>query len=276
MQCNLGEGMLDIHGNIDPIAERSLLSQGRMLQENGDFQKSLEVLNEVIEGNPKNDEAFYIIGNIFHRNGDIGKAIKAFSKVLEIAPGHTDAAISLSVLYNDIGKYEKAKEIFEKAQEKVQSQGRPQIEVARPKVSEPQSAEKTISAVNDPHIDKKFAYKHLELADLYMSYSRFDEAMFEYKKVITLDSNNYEARIKIAKTYAKKGFISKACDELITLKNEKPDYIPARLALGMLYFSNKKIIEAQTEWQKVLEKDPKNEEALMYLTMSESATEISL
>ena len=128
----------------------------------------------------------------------------------------------------------------------------------------------------DPHINKKFSYKHYELADLYMSYRRHDEALLEYKKAITLDPDNLEARIKVSKAYAKKGLVSKAVDELRRIKLEHPHYHPARIALGILYFSHSKVIEAQTEWQKVLSLDPGNQEAKMYLSMSQSATETAL
>ena len=241
------------------MKEQDLVQSGRGFCDSGDLQKALTCLNEVIEMNSESSEAFYVIGNVFHKNGEMGKAIKAFTKVLELEPAHTDAAISLSILYNDIGKYDKAQEIFEKAHEQVKSIREPTEEFA-----------------GDPHINKKFSFKHYELADIYLSYRRYDEALFEYKKAVALDPGNLEARIKAAKAYAKKGLISKAADELRRLKTEHPQYHPARIALGVLYFSHSKVIEAQTEWQKVLSLDPENQEAKMYLTMSKSATETSL
>ena len=60
---------------------------------------------------------------------------------------------------------------------------------------------------------------------------------------MNLDPDNLELRIKIAKTYTKKGFTSKAFEELKRLKNEQPGYMPARIALGLLYYGNGNIIE---------------------------------
>lgn len=135
---------------------------------------------------------------------------------------------------------------------------------------------KTPGLTEDKHINKKFASKHFELADLYLSYNRYDEALFEFNKVVALDSENLEARIKIAKVYAKKGFLAKALEELRTLRNEQPAFAPARIALGVLHYGNGNIIEAQTEWEKVLLKDPFNAEATMYLNLSRTATETTL
>ena len=237
--------------------EMELMTKGRSCFERGDYKLALTIFNEIIETNNNNSEAFFYLANIFHLKGEIGKAIKAFNKVLELDPCHTDASISLSVLYNDIGRYEEAKKIFETANQKVKRQS-------------------SQHGVADPHLNKKFAFKHFELAEMYLSYNRYDEALFEYNKSIGLTPDNLDARVKIAKVYAKKGFISKAFEELRKLKNEQPTYLPAGVALGILYYGNGNVLEAEMEWQRVLARDPSNSEAGMYLNLAKTATETSL
>lgn len=239
-------------------SNEQLLKSARECFEKLEYKKAQVILNEIIESEDNNVEALFLLANIFHINGEIGKAIKAFNKVLNINPEHTDAAISLSVLYNDIGQYEDAKKVFDTANERVKGKN------------------KGSGLMEDKHINKKFASKHYELADLYLSYNRYDEALFEFNKVVGLDSENLEARIKIAKVYAKKGFTSKAIEELRNLKNEEPSYAPARIALGVIHYGNGNVLEAQSEWEKVLMKDPFHSEANMYLNLSRTATETNL
>lgn len=235
--------------------EANLLLQAKELFSKNSLKDAMTILEEVIELNPRSPEAYFYLGNIFHIKGQLGKAIKAFNKVLDLDSGHTDASISLSVILNDIGKYEEAKNIFEKANQLVKKESK---------------------GIDDPHLNRKFSQKHYELAEMYYTYNRYDEAIFEYNKAIALDSENLEIRIKIAKVYSKKGFISKSMEELKKLKSEYPGYVPARIALGILYYGNGNIIEAQNEWQNALMKDPKNSELQMYLNLSASATETSL
>lgn len=233
-----------------------LLKKAKDAFQRNDLKTASLLLTEVIDQNPNCTEGYFYLANVFHVRGELGKAIKAFQRVLELDPHHTDAAISLSVIYNDIGKYEEAKAIFEKANNQVkntQQQG-----------------------LADPHLNRKFSLKHYELAEMYATYGRADEALFEYNKAVALDPDNLEIRIKIAKAYTKKGFISKAFDELKRLKNEQPGYMPARIALGLLYYGNGNIIEAQAEWQNVLSREPSHPEATMYLNLSRSATETSI
>lgn len=233
-----------------------LLKTARECFEKQEYKKAQMVLNEIIESDDRNVDALFLLANIFHINGEIGKAIKAFTKVLNLNPEHTDAAISLSVLYNDIGQYEDAKKVFDTANERVKGKNKG-----------------TAGLMEDKHINKKFASKHYEIADLYLSYNRYDEALFEFNKVVGLDPENLEARIKIAKVYAKKGFISKAIEELRNLKNEEPNYAPARIALGVIHYGNGNVLDAQSEWEKVLIKDPFHAEASMYMNLSKTATE---
>ena len=181
--------------------ESELLEKAKTCYNSGEYKKAAAIFNEIIEIDPKCIDALFYLANIFHINGEIGKAIKAFNKVISIDPTHTDAAISLSVLYNDIGHYEDAKKVFNQANERVKTRAHGN------------------EGIDDQHVNKKFAIKHLELADLYMTYNRFDEALFEYNKVIALNSEDLETKIKVAKVYAKKGFVSKALDELKNFKN---------------------------------------------------------
>jgi len=241
---------------LENVKLSDLLKKAKEAFQKNDLKTSSLFLNEIIEQNPNATEAFFYLANVFHVRGELGKAIKAFSRVLELDPHHTDAAISLSVIYNDIGKYEEAKAIFEKANNQVkntQQQG-----------------------VSDPHLNKKFSLKHYEIAEMYASYGRIDEALFEYNKAATLDPDNLEIRIKVAKAYTKKGFTSKAFEELKRLKNEQPGYMPARIAMGLLYYGNGNIIEAQSEWQNVLSREPNHPEAVMYINLSRSATETNI
>jgi tetratricopeptide (TPR) repeat protein len=241
---------------LENVKSGDLLKKAKEAFQKNDLKTAGLFLNEVIEQNPNATEAFFYLANVFHIRGELGKAIKAFQRALELDPHHTDAAISLSVIYNDIGKYDEAKVIFEKANNQVKNSQQ--------------------QGISDPHLNKKFSMKHYELAEMYSSYGRTDEGLFEYNKAATLDPDNLEIRIKIAKTYTKKGFTSKAFDELKRLKNEHPGYMPGRIAMGLLYYGNGNIIEAQAEWQNVLSREPNHSEANMYIQLSRSATETTV
>ncbi len=231
------------------------LDKVNLLIKQKDYQTALLILEEIINADEKNAKAFFLIGNIFHLKGEVGKAIKAFNKSLELDPKNTDTAISLSVLYNDIGKYEEAQKVFEKANESVKMENH---------------------GLKDPHINKKFSLKHLELAEMYESYTRYEEALIEYNKASALEPDNIQIKIKTSKVLAKKGLVLRAIEELKKIKREYPNNLDTRVALGLMYHSTGNIVDAQNEWQSVLLKDHSHNEAKMYLNLSANVEETRL
>jgi len=214
--------------------------------------ESLLASEQAAESDKKN--ALHMLGTAFYMQGKLGKSIEQFKKLLAMDPKHTDAAISLSVIYNDIGKYDEAKK---------NSQGANQSLQLKRKGS-------------DEMLDRKFALKHIELGDLYLKYHRYDDALDDYSRAARLAPADLSIRIKLAKVYAKKGFTTRAIQELQQLCNEHPEYTSARLHLGLMYFSQGNVIDAQLEWEKARNQDPNNPELQTYLNMASRATETSV
>jgi tetratricopeptide (TPR) repeat protein len=210
------------------------------------YEEADQHLKARIAQTPENPDAYYLAGVMSYFRGHIKDAVRNLREALKHDARHTDAAICLSVLFNDIGKYEDAKQVFEQANQSVSSK----------------------RVGDDLEVDRKFAVKHLETADLYFRYRRYDEAIEEYAKATSLDPFTLEIRIRLAKAYAKKGFVTRAIQELQQLKVEHPRYIPARLQLGLFHFSQNNILDAELEWEGVLDLETNNSEALSYLEMA--------
>jgi tetratricopeptide (TPR) repeat protein len=210
------------------------------------YDEAEKSLQGCLNQSPNNPDAFYLLGVMAYFRGQIKDAVHNLREALRLDPRHTDAAICLSVLFNDIGKYDDAKQVFDQANQSVSSK----------------------RVGDDNEVDRKFAVKHMEVADLYFRYRRYDEAIDEYAKSISLDPYTLEIRIRLAKAYAKKGFLTRAIQELQQLKAEHPRYVPARLQLGLLHFSQNDILEAELEWESVLDMESDHREALAYLEMA--------
>jgi tetratricopeptide (TPR) repeat protein len=214
-----------------------------------EFQQAESLANEKIRREPDEPDGYYFKGVIQYFQGQIGPTIENLKRALSLDPRHTDAAICLSVLYNDIGRYGDAKGVFDLANQSVAHR----------------------RGSDDWGINKKFAVKHLEIADLYFRYRRYDEAIEEYSKAILLDPTSYELRIRRAKSFAKKGFVTRALQELQQLKHEQPDFLPARIQLGMLHYSQGNVLDAEIEWESTLDIEPTNRDATAYLEMAKQA-----
>ena len=69
------------------------------------------------------------------------------------------------------------------------------------------------------------------------------------------------------KAFAKKGFITRAIQDLQQLKVERPDNTTVGVQLGLLHYSQGNLVDAQIEWESVLGQDPVNREAIAYLEL---------
>jgi len=213
------------------------------------YAKAEALINDKIKKEPVNAEGYYLMGVCKYFQGQLAPSVDSLKKALELDPHHTDASICLSVLYNDIGKYDDAKQIFEQANHSIAYK----------------------KSGGNLEVDRKFAVKHLEIADLYFRYRRYDEAIEEYTKALLLDPTALDIRIRRAKAYAKKGFVSRAMQELQQIKADAPRHIPARIQLGLLHYSQGNLLDAELDWEAILEIHPKQKEALAYLEMAKQA-----
>lgn len=214
-----------------------------------EYGRAEALIRDRMREEPDSADPYYLMGVMHYFQGQLGPTVENLRRALSLDPQHTDAAICLSVLFNDIGKYDDAKRVFEQANQSV--------------------AHKRTG--DDMGIDRKFAVKHMELADLYFRYRRYDESIEEYAKAALLDPTTLEIRIRLAKAYAKKGFLTRAMQELQQLKHEHPHYTPSRIQLGLLHYSQGNVLDAELEWEGVAEVDPTNREAHAYLEMAKRA-----
>jgi tetratricopeptide (TPR) repeat protein len=213
------------------------------------YQEAADQIREGLLGEPDNPDYYYLRGLMRSHQGKLVESIEDLRQALRIEPKHTDAAICLSVILNDIGKYDEAKRVFDQANQSVFLK----------------------QAGDDLQIDRKFALKHFELGDLYFRHRRYDAAIEEYTKAMGLDPSPAEFRVRRAKAFAKKGFVTRAIQDLQQLKNERPGDLTVRIQLGLLHYSQANVLDAELEWEGVLERDPVNREAIAYLDLIKSA-----
>lgn len=220
----------------------------------GDYQRAEPILNQLLLKNSRNPEIYQMLGTIFYDRGQFNKAIKTFKRALEIDPTYTDASVGLSIILNNIGRYEEGKKVFQDAQALLDKK----------------------SGKSDPYIDEKLSSKHEELADLYFQYKRYQEALEQLLKAQRLSSRKAEITMRIAEVYVKQGEIQKAIKDLRQLLKDYPQFLPARLKLGIIYYNANNLAEATEQWEAVLLRDPQHPEATKYLKMAQAAGITSL
>lgn len=227
------------------IAE--LLETAREHFRESDYKVAEPLLQQLLVSDGKNPEVFHMLATIYYDQGKFNKAIRTFRRALEIDPTFTDASVGLSIILNDLGRYEEGKKVFIEAQEALAKK----------------------NTQTDPYMLEKLATKHDELGELYFQYKRYDEAMEQYERALTLSSRKAELKMKVVECLMRKDDTARAFKELKALAQEYPSFAPARLKLGMMFYNAKRVTEAIEQWESVLLRDPEHPVALKYLQMAQ-------
>lgn len=215
----------------------------------GNYLVAEPILNQLILRNTRNPEVFQMLATIYYDKGQFNKAIKTFRRALEIDPTYTDASVGLSIILNDLGRYDEGKQVFEEAKALLDKR-KGQV---------------------DPWLEEKLASKHEEIADLYFQYQRYEEALEQLLRALRLSTRKAELGMRIAECYVKLNDGERAIRELRTLIKDYPQYLPARIKLGLVYYNMSLIAEATEQWENVLYRDPHHPEAKKYLKMAQAA-----
>ena len=206
-----------------------------------------KTLEQSIFMNNQVAESFYLLGQVYSKRNKFKKSILAFKKALGLDPFHTEAAIALSSLYNDVGKYREGADIFRKTRRRL---------------------DRTLPG-HDPRINDRLSKRHYELGLLYVRFERFREAHHEFSKALNLQPDNISYAVQMAKCMSKSGEKESAIHFLKRTLESHPKSVEAKIQLGILLHSQRRLNEAQREWQDALSLDPDNKSAQMYLSIFE-------
>jgi tetratricopeptide (TPR) repeat protein len=150
-------------------------------------------------------------------------------------------------LQNDVGNYKEAALVYQNA--------RKRLEHTQPGF--------------DPRINHGLSKSHYSLGMSYMKYERFLEAHHEFSKAFNLEPDNIQSAIQMARCLSKTGNKEGALNLLKKAIETSPKHVEAKIQLGILYHSLRKLKEAYREWKEALLLDPENKSAQMYLSMFE-------
>ena len=248
------------------------LNVGREFYEAGEYDKARPHLEAVLEQHDGFADVHNMLGVVHYQGGRRESAIGYFEKAVAINPRYTEAALNLSVCYNEVGRYGDAKEVYFQAA----SRGGGQKSV---KASE-------IEAL-DTFVRGKIANAHNELGGAYLAVGLSDRAIGEYLRALELAPTFVDIRTRLGTALRDSDQVDDAIAELSRLAGEKSkmrqsafeskahgrrEYfeldLPGRVQLGLTYWKAGRPEDARSEWNTVLESEPDNRSAKLYIKMT--------
>ena len=224
---------------------RGLIAQGKEHYQAHEYDKAEKTLSEVLAQHRGFPDVFHMLGVIYHEQGRLDVAKESFEEALKLNPNYTEAALNLAVTYNDLGLYAQAREVYMRAMAQTGTQ--------------PHAI--------DPFALGKIANMHAELAATYAGLALYAQSVREYRHALELCPQFVDLRTKLAQVYRDMGDTQAALGELLAVKKSHPQYVPARIALGLVLHALRRTAEAEKEWQSALEIAPENKTAKLFLRM---------
>jgi len=226
---------------------KQLLILGREHYGKREFDKSEQLLRQVLDEEDRYADVHDMLGVIAHSRGNFIAAERHFERALEINPQYTEAALNLAVTYNDRGKYDKAREVY-----------------ARIKVN-PGSGVHGL----DPFARGKIANMHADIAQAYADAALPHEAIRELDRAVQLCPHFADLQTRLGNLLREMNDLRGAKERYTLALEHRPNYVPARVQLGVTLLAMGDAPGAEAMWTKALDMDPDNSQAKMYLRMLE-------
>lgn len=188
-----------------------------------DYADAIKWLEQAVEFDPKNTDAWYYLGRAYYAGFRLGEARKAFQKVLVLDPANARAENNLGLI--------------------LETEGRPAEAIAAYRQSIAWQ-EQTSQISQQPYVN---------LGNILAEQSRPREAIPPLEKAVALAPKDAYCHMSLGVLYRKIGEVEKARRELVRATELEPDNAIAHYQLGRLYKDLNDVDRAKSEFDRTAE-----------------------
>jgi tetratricopeptide (TPR) repeat protein len=221
---------------------KQTLKQAREHYQRGDYEGCESLLVPLLPQLSDFADVHHMLGFIAHSKGKLEDAAIHFERALDINPRYSEAALNLAITYNELGRYDEARSLQERVRE------RNELGV-------------------DRHVRGKIANMHAQIAEAYVEAQMLRDAIWELERAVLLAPDFADLRYRLGVLYREFGQPHRARLEFEAAKRIRGSFVPARLALAMSMLVDNHKEQAEEELRGVLDLEPENKIAWMYLRM---------
>lgn len=248
-----------------PQHEPAQVNHAYVLLEQRHSERALVVLQKVVEANPRNADAQYLLGLAYSRLGDVSHAEISMRHALAANPDLVFALRDLCMLLARDGRTRDALEILNESGLD-QRQGalahfiRGNLQFAgRDLMASEASFSRCVDLTPDDHA------VHLNLANVRLRLKNYAGAAASAAKVLALDPHNAAAMVVLASACLEQGQLSDCEEHVRKAVETDPDLASAHVVLGRLHAALGNWITAIKSLEQAQSLDPRDPEAIQRL-----------
>ncbi|MCA3015928.1 MAG: tetratricopeptide repeat protein [Myxococcaceae bacterium] len=273
---------------ISPRHAQALNNLGVAFDALADPKRALDAFRRATQADPTFAEAFFNLGMSCLKLDRPAEGTKAFERALKLEPSSSGPYVQLGTLYLKQGKRDRAVEAFKKALEAADTLEREGagfkalrrrnemrrttdayrgLALAYLQLGRVDDAVQTLRQAVEKLPGDGSA--RLALGEALLAQRDFDGAVEQLKKRLELEPG-IEARLDLARAYAKKRVAKQAEPLYREVLKEEPQNRAARLGLIDLYTAQGRFADAEAALQELLATTPDDAQALMRLGLMKS------
>ena len=224
------------------------------------IEDSISIFDHYPSKEPSSADDYHKLGAVYLSRGMFQIAYENFQKALELDPKHLNSLMGVTASTLQKGDTESALEYSERAFriEPDNAKLRNAIGVVwMTNATSPEHLDKSEAIFKEAiSLDSKFIPLQMNLAWLYMSKRKLDEAIKEYQNVIKIDPGNLAAHRGLVTAYSGSGSTDKALLEAEKIVKLSPQDPVSYNALGEAYARKGQLDKALSAFQKAVETEP--------------------
>jgi len=210
------------------------LKAGIKAYESGEYNQAIQLINDYLKQKPRDEKAYFYLGNCYFKKGEWDEAIEQYQKALERKSGYWEAYSQLGYAYYKKGMYEEAEKTLRKGLD-IKEKGELYNGLGLVQMAKGMLKEADFSFRKAISYDDKNPEYHKNLGDVNFEKGVLVIALQEYETALELDSSMVEVHFNLAQAYLKLVRFNDAMDAFKTVIRLDPQNKDAYLALGDIY-----------------------------------------
>ena len=224
-------------------------------------QDAVQLCKQVLQADPNNAEACYLLGQAFHSLAAMDEAIQYLNDAVRLKPDHVDAHYLLSGVLVQLGRLDEAVHSLRRCLELAPRSDRVHNNLGcvlerQGKLEDAETCFRRALALN-----ADYGMARCNLGNVLQKQGRMDEAARCYRQVLESNPDFTDAHFSLAHTLQVQGNFDQAVISYLRVLELEPNHVGALLNIGNVLRELRKPEEAIECCRKILKVNPNDAEA---------------